>query len=352
MPKGLQCKVSLQMVYPMGKDIQLINVLNLLRMKMLGVIKAIANHGTTCFPTLTIRIGEIIQITCGENINNSNKMGIGSKKRNAIQDLCSHHNNLPNSGTSLDNDMFNKLLTSLNQEVENGNKEMQNQAKKTGELEKQIGQIMEFMAQIQEQSELSNSTIENLKEDFEIHDAITLGSAMEVGGEPKTSKRSQNMDKQLLLEELENNKAMAREEPPLPQPHMPSMLSTTTKVSLNSICPDPLSPNVLIPCMQSKEEEGEKHIFETFPKNQKQEVDGECLEFIKEDTLETKIPKEVGFYDTGQVITLKTPNLAKSHIPATFKDVAPTLEFKPLPDQVKYHLLFKDQFHAMGPIQV
>ncbi|KAM1100544.1 hypothetical protein ACFX2B_006923 [Malus domestica] len=75
---------------------------------------------------------------------------------------------------------------------------MQNQAKKTGELEKQIGQIMEFMAQIQEQSELSNSTIENLKEDFEIHDAITLGSAMEVGGEPKISKPSQNMDKQLL----------------------------------------------------------------------------------------------------------------------------------------------------------
>ena len=55
-----------------------------------------------------------------------------------------------NSGTSLDNDMFNKLLTSLNQEVENRNREMQNQAKKTGELEKQIGQIMKFMAQIQE----------------------------------------------------------------------------------------------------------------------------------------------------------------------------------------------------------
>ncbi|KAM2474096.1 hypothetical protein PS1_006848 [Malus domestica] len=263
---------------------------------------------------------------------------------------------------------------------------MQNQAKKTGELEKQIGQIMEFMAQIQEQSELSNSTIENLKEDFEIHDAITLGSAMEVGGEPKTSKPSQNMDEQLLLEEEENNKATAREKPPLPQPHMPSMPSTTTKVSLNSICPDPVSPNVLIPCiiMQSKEEEGEKGIFETFRKNQEQEVDGECLEFIKEVTLETKIPKEVGFYDTGKVITLKTPNLAKSHIPPTFKDVvfviefvleqvskpssptlillytnllilmiqAPTLEFKPLPDHVKYHLPFKDQFHAMGPIQV
>ncbi|KAM1560919.1 hypothetical protein ACFXTI_003859 [Malus domestica] len=137
---------------------------------------------------------------------------------------------------------------------------------------------------------------------------------------------------------------------------MPSMPSTTTKVSLNSIYPDPVSPNVLIPCriMQSKEEGGEKDIFETFPKNQEQEVDEECLEFIKEYTFETKIPKEVGFYDTGQVITLKTPNLAKSHIPATFKDVvfAPTLEFKPLPDHVKYHRPFKNQFHAMGPIQV
>ncbi|KAM2580409.1 hypothetical protein TB1_002804 [Malus domestica] len=287
-----------------------------------------------------------------------------------------------NSGTSLDDDMFNKLLTSLNQKVENQNKEIQNQAKKTGELEKQFGQIMEFTAQIQEQSEFSNSTVENLKEDFEIHDAITLGSAMEVGGEPKTSKPSQNMDEQLLLEEEESNKTTAMEEPPLPQLHMPSMPSTTTKVSLNSICLDPVSPNVLIPCriMQSKEEEGEKCIFETFPKNQEQEADGECLEFIKEDTLETKIPKEVGFYDTGQVITLKTPNLAKSHIPATFKDVVfviefvleqaskpssptsilvytnllilmiqvPTLEFKPLPDHVKYHRPFKDQFHAVG----
>ncbi|KAM2314930.1 hypothetical protein ACFX1S_027885 [Malus domestica] len=121
------------------------------------------------------------------------------------------------------------------------------------------------------------------------------------------------MDEQLLLEKEENNKATAREEPPLPHPHMPSMPSTTTKVSLNSIHLDPISPNVLIHCriMQSKEEEGKKGIFETFPKNQEQEMDGECLEFIKEDTLETKNPKEFGFYDTGQVITLKTPNMVK-----------------------------------------
>ncbi|KAM1405263.1 hypothetical protein ACFX2F_000113 [Malus domestica] len=166
---------------------------------------------------------------------------------------------------------------------------------------------------------------------------------------------------------------------------MLSMPFTTTKVSLNSIHPDPVSPNVLIPYknMQSKEEEGEKGIFGTFPKNEEQEVDGECLQFIKEDTLETKIPKEVGFYDTGKVITLKTPNLAKFHIPATFKDVvfvielvleqasnpsfptsillytnllilmiqAPTLEFKPLSDHVKYHCPFKDQLHVVGPVQ-
>ncbi|KAM1034567.1 hypothetical protein ACFX2A_038831 [Malus domestica] len=115
---------------------------------------------------------------------------------------------------------------------------------------------------------------------------------------------------------------------------------------------------------------------------QEKVVAGEDVECIKEDVIETTIPKEVEFYDTGQVITLKTLDLAKSHIPATFTDVvfviefvleqeskpssptsilfytnllilmiqAPTLEFKPLPDHVKYHLPFKDQFHAMGPI--
>ena len=104
----------------------------------------------------------------------------------------------------------------------------------------------------------------------------------------------------------------------------------------------------------------------------------ECLEFIKEDILETTIPKEVEFYDTGQVITLKTPNQAEFSSPTTFEGVfilefmsehtgkppprisilfytnmllmiqAPTLEFKPLPNHFKYHLPFKDQFHAVG----
>ncbi|KAM2485861.1 hypothetical protein ACFX1W_037998 [Malus domestica] len=107
---------------------------------------------------------------------------------------------------------------------------------------------MEFMGQMQEQSELSDSTVEIAK-------AITLESGMEVGDEPKASKPSQNMDEQLLLEEEEDNKATAKEEPPLPQPiraptplpqpYMPYMPSTTTKVSPNSIHPDPVPPNFL-----------------------------------------------------------------------------------------------------------
>ena len=106
---------------------------------------------------------------------------------------------------------------------------------------------------------------------------------------------------------------------------------------------------------------------------------GECLEFIKEDVLETTIPNEIGFYDTGQVTTLTTPNLAEFSSPKTFEVVfvlefslehkgkppprisnlfyanmllmiqAPILEFKPLPDHFKYHLPFKDQFHVVGP---
>ncbi|KAM2973737.1 hypothetical protein FF1_000105 [Malus domestica] len=112
---------------------------------------------------------------------------------------------------------------------------------------------------------------------------------------------------------------------------------------------------------------------------QEKEVAGEHQEFIKEDVLGTTNPKEVAFYDTGQVTT-RPLNLAKSNIPETFKEVvfvleflseqtgkpptqisilfyadmllmiqAPTLEFKPLPDHFKYHLPFKDQIHAVGP---
>ncbi|KAM2967113.1 hypothetical protein FF1_027412 [Malus domestica] len=110
-----------------------------------------------------------------------------------------------NSSMSMDSDQILQLLTSLAQD-------QQNQDKKLGKLKNQMGEIMEFMAQIQEQSELSNSTIENLKEDFEIHDAIILESGMEVGTNPKTSKSSQEEDEQLLIEEEEEDTPTARVE--------------------------------------------------------------------------------------------------------------------------------------------
>ena len=154
---------------------------------------------------------------------------------------------------------------------------LQNQAKELSELKNQMGQIAEFMGQIQEQSELSISTIVNSAGDFEIDQTITLDSGMEVGDAPKTSKPSLNMDAQLLFEEEEEDKATAREEPPLPQPllDLPPLLQpskdptpfNSDKVIPYSILSNPVPPNVPIPCrfMQSNEEEGDKGIFETFP---------------------------------------------------------------------------------------
>ncbi|KAM1391913.1 hypothetical protein ACFX2I_019570 [Malus domestica] len=231
-----------------------------------------------------------------------------------------------------------------------------------------MGEIMEFMAQIQEQSELSNSTIENSKENFEIHDAITLESGMEVGTSPKTSKPIQNMDEQLLFEEEEDDKATAREKPPLPQPTLAPLplpqppnalpLSNTGKLGPIFVNSNLIPPNVPFPrrFLIPKQEESEKDIVEALPKIQEKEVAGDCQEFIKEDVVETTKSKEVEFDDTGQITTIVV-NLAKFKVPETFKEVvfvieflsdkAPTLEFKPLPDHFKYHLPFKDQFHAM-----
>ncbi|KAM1374145.1 hypothetical protein ACFX2I_024738 [Malus domestica] len=110
-----------------------------------------------------------------------------------------------NSSTSMDNDQIVQLLTSLTHEGEN-------QANKMDELEKHVGQIVEFMAQIQEQSEFSNANIVSSMEDFEITKAITLGSAMEVGAEPRASKQSQEEDEHLLIEEEEEDTPTARVE--------------------------------------------------------------------------------------------------------------------------------------------
>ncbi|KAM1563378.1 hypothetical protein ACFX1X_038358 [Malus domestica] len=308
-----------------------------------------------------------------------------------------------NSSMSMDSDQILQVLTSLT-------KDQQNQDKKLDKLKSQMGEIMEFMVQIQEQSELSNATIENLKEDFEIHDAIIVESGMEVGTSPKTSKSSQEEDEQLLIEEEEEDIPTARVEQLLSQPPRVPMPSNSGKVVPNSIHSNPITPNVPFPrrFLIPKEEESEKDIVEALPKVQsdipilgtpkqvpdcveipeenctprriqEKVVAGEYQEFIKEDVFETTKPKDVEFFDTGQVPTI-TFNLAESNIPESFQEVvfvikflsnkasklsspisitfctymlfmiqAPTFELKPLADHFKYHLPFKDQFHAMGP---
>ncbi|KAM1172411.1 hypothetical protein ACFX2G_022998 [Malus domestica] len=217
-------------------------------------------------------------------------------------------------------------------------------------------EIVEFKGQIQEQSELPNSTIVNSMGDFEITEAITLGSAMEIGDGLKMSKHSLEEEKKLLIEEEEDTPT-AREEQPLPQALKASMPCNSGNVVPNSILSNPIPPNVPFPrrFMISKEEENEKDILEALPNVQKKEVDGRYQEFTKEAVHETTKPKEVEFYDTGQVLTI-TFNLAKSNLPETFKEVVFVIEFlsdkakfEPMPDHFKYHLPFKDQFHAMGP---
>ena len=174
-----------------------------------------------------------------------------------------------------------------------------------------MGEIAEFMGQIQEQS------------------------GMEVGDEPKMSESSQNVDEQWMLEEGEDDKTTTSWEPTLPQPTLaPPPLPQPTdptphilgKVVPYSILSDPVTPNVPIPCRFMQSKEGEKGIFETFPNIQQKEVAGECLEFAEEDVLETTIPEEVRFYDTGQVTTPKPPNLAQISNPQSF-EVVFVLEF-------------------------
>ncbi|XP_050143542.1 uncharacterized protein LOC126619269 [Malus sylvestris] len=395
MPNGPQCQVSLHLMCPMGK---VIKVLNFMQMKMFGDIKAITNQGATYFPTLTIQIGEVIHIICGMNLNNFNKVDIGSKT-SSIQDLCSHH--------SIPHNNSNQIKG-----VENQNQEMQDRVKRVDELEMQVGQIVEFMAQIRDQSELSNSNIANSKAESELDEAITLEGDMKDEAVPEPSKHSPNMDELLLQAEEEEDDLGSLEEFLLQAPQIP-MSSNSGEGVLNSLHSNDIPPNVLFPSrfFIPKQEESEKDIVEALPKVQKdipilgatkQVLDrveyfkGLCFprrtiqenevveadqEFIQGAVHETIKPKAVEFDDPGQATTIIV-DLAKFKVPEMFKDVvfviefvsekeskpsspililiytnmflilmiqAPTLEFKPLPNHFKYHLPLKDKFHALEP---
>ncbi|KAM3015935.1 hypothetical protein FF2_000014 [Malus domestica] len=230
-----------------------------------------------------------------------------------------------NSGSSIDCAQILDVLTSLTHDQQNQEKELE-------ELKSQMGEIMEFMVQIQEQGDLKDEAV------------------------PEPSKHSPNMDELLLQAEEEEDDLGSLEEFLLQAPQIPMFLIPNIKESEKDIVEalPKVQSDISILGAPKQVPDG----FETFkepctPRKgiQENEVVEAYQEYIQEAVHETIKPKAVEFDDTGQATTIIV-NLAKSNIPETFKNVAPTLEFKPLPDHVKYHRPFKDQFHAMGPIQV
>ncbi|CAN6554948.1 unnamed protein product [Malus baccata var. baccata] len=198
----------------------------------------------------------------------------------------------PTSGTSLDNDQVVKLLTTLTQEVQTQNKERQIQDKRVDNLEKQMGQIAEFMGQIREQGRLPSSTVVNPKGGFETAKAIMLRSGKQVGADSNTSKSSQDEEDKLLKEEAQGAKPTAKDDQTLPPPPSPPKPSPITKVSPNSTFSSSIPLNVPFPgrFRQSKKEEAEKDILETFRKVQ---VNIPLLDAIKQVPRYAKFLKEL-----------------------------------------------------------
>ncbi|CAN6700765.1 unnamed protein product [Malus baccata var. baccata] len=192
------------------------------------------------------------------------------------------------SGSSIDNDQIFNLLTSMAQG-------MQNRDKKVDELEKQVGQIAEFMGQFREQGKLPSSTIANPKGGFESAKAIMLRSGKQVGTAPLPSKSAPNKMEEVIIEEEEQGLATVRKEVPLPQVSMapkPSNLPNKGTTVSNSIPTNDFPLNVPFPSRfkQTKKEEAEKDILETFRKVQ---VNIPLLDAIKQVPRYAKFLKEL-----------------------------------------------------------
>ncbi|KAM1415124.1 hypothetical protein ACFX2I_006820 [Malus domestica] len=168
-----------------------------------------------------------------------------------------------NSGNALDNDTLVKLLTTLT----NG---QENQNKRVDQLEKQMGQIADVVGQIRDQGRLPSSTIPNPKGGFESAKAILLRSGKEIGV-GSSSKTGHKEDEKLQFEEEEACPPTAKVDTPMPQALMAPNLSNSSnkgKNVLNSIPTNVFPLNVPFPSrfLQSKNEEEEKDVLETFRK--------------------------------------------------------------------------------------
>ncbi|CAN6718912.1 unnamed protein product [Malus baccata var. baccata] len=207
-------------------------------------------------PTRIILGGETTQISSGGSPNNlKTKEALGNNPRGSFPKPTAHPKIKPNTAQVPQEDQA---------------KAMQNQDRRVDQLEKQIGQIAEFVGKFRDPGQLPSSTIPNPKGGFESAKAITLRSGKEVGA-GSSSKTGHNEDEILQMEEEESKQPTARVVPPLPQVSnapKPSNLSNKGKNVLNS------SPTNVFPLnvpfrsrfLQSKNEEEEKDVLETFRK--------------------------------------------------------------------------------------
>ncbi|CAN6562542.1 unnamed protein product [Malus baccata var. baccata] len=187
------------------------------------------------------------------------------------------------SGTSLDNDALLKILTKLSNGQEDQAKAMQNQDKRVDQLEKQIGQIAEFIGKFRDLGQLPSSTIPNPKGGFESAKAILLRSGKEVGA-GSSSKTGHKEDEKLQQEEEGACPPTAKVVPPLPQaPNVPNLSNSSNKGKN-------VSNSVHTNVEQTKKEEAEKDILETFRKVQ---VNIPLLDAIKQVPRYAKFLKEL-----------------------------------------------------------
>ncbi|CAN6721030.1 unnamed protein product [Malus baccata var. baccata] len=172
---------------------------------------------------------------------------------------------------------------------------MQTRDKKVDELEKQVGQIAEFMGQFREQGKLPSLTVVNPKGGFESAKAIILRSGKQVGSDPQPSKSRSNEVEKLIIEKEEQGKATARVDTPMPQALSGPKLSNSSKEGknvFNSVPTNVFPSNAPFPnrFKQTKKEEAEKDILETFRKVQ---VNIPLLDAIKQVPRYAKFLKEL-----------------------------------------------------------
>ncbi|CAN6586193.1 unnamed protein product [Malus baccata var. baccata] len=200
-----------------------------------------------------------------------------------------------NTGNSSDNDKIFQLLTTLTQEVQTQNKERQIQDKRVDNLEKQVGQIAEFMGQFREQGRLPSSTVVNPKGGFESAKAMHLRSGKQVRSNLNPSKARSNEEEELRIEEEEQEPLTANEKPTLPQAPIESNSANSSNKGKNmssSVSTNDFPANVPFPSRfkQTKKEEAEKDILETFRKVQ---VNIPLLDAIKQVPRYAKFLKEL-----------------------------------------------------------